>query len=106
LIFILPSEARFPHDSKKESVVPRLRALDCVGISVGLERDLNPVHGSFFRAGELVQLAPIRFGTNDQAANEYTLVNWRVALQQKLGNGKLGQFARVDNIFDESMWAR
>jgi iron complex outermembrane recepter protein len=40
-------------------------------------------------------------GLNDQSADAYTLVNWRVAFEQKVGNWMLGQFARVDNIFDE-----
>jgi iron complex outermembrane receptor protein len=40
-------------------------------------------------------------GLHDQSADAYTLVNWRVAFEQKVGNWTLGQFARVDNIFDE-----
>ncbi|HEX7954284.1 MAG TPA: TonB-dependent receptor, partial [Burkholderiales bacterium] len=40
-------------------------------------------------------------GLNDRQADAYTLVNWRIAFEQKLGGWKLGEFARVDNIFDE-----
>ena len=38
---------------------------------------------------------------NDESADTYTVVNWRVGFEQKSGGWRLTEFARVDNIFDE-----
>ena len=38
---------------------------------------------------------------NNESAGEYTVVNWRLGLEQKFGAWRLSEFARVDNIFDE-----
>src|SRR5882724_482097 len=40
-------------------------------------------------------------GLNDQTADAYTLVNLRMSFEQRLGSWKLGEFARMDNIFDK-----
>lgn len=38
---------------------------------------------------------------NDESADAYTVVNWRLGFEQKFGGLRLTEFARVDNIFDE-----
>jgi iron complex outermembrane recepter protein len=38
---------------------------------------------------------------NSESADAYTLVNLRATFEQKAGNWKLYEFARVDNIFDK-----
>lgn len=39
--------------------------------------------------------------SNDESADAYTVVNWRLGFEQKFGGLRLTEFARVDNIFDE-----
>jgi iron complex outermembrane receptor protein len=38
---------------------------------------------------------------NDESADAYTVVNWRLGFEQKFDGWRLTEFARVDNIFDE-----
>jgi iron complex outermembrane receptor protein len=38
---------------------------------------------------------------NDESADAYAVVNWRLGFEQKIGGLRLSEFARVDNIFDE-----
>jgi iron complex outermembrane receptor protein len=38
---------------------------------------------------------------NDESADAYAVVNWRLGFEQKIGGLRLTEFARVDNIFDE-----
>jgi iron complex outermembrane receptor protein len=37
---------------------------------------------------------------NDEAADAYTLVNWRAGLEQQRGGWKFSEFLRVDNLLD------
>ena len=38
---------------------------------------------------------------NDESADAYAVVNWRLGFEQKFGGLRLAEFARVDNILDE-----
>jgi iron complex outermembrane recepter protein len=38
---------------------------------------------------------------NDESTEDYTLVNLRFGLEQRIGGWHLTEFARVDNVFDE-----
>jgi iron complex outermembrane receptor protein len=38
---------------------------------------------------------------NDESAQDYTIVNIRAGLAQRIGSWRLTEFARVDNVFDE-----
>jgi iron complex outermembrane receptor protein len=38
---------------------------------------------------------------NDESAQDYTVVNLRAGLAQRIGGWRLAEFARVDNLFDE-----
>lgn len=38
---------------------------------------------------------------NDESTGNYTVIGWRIGLEQKRGGWRFNEFARVDNIFDE-----
>lgn len=38
---------------------------------------------------------------NDESADAYTVVNWRLGFEQRAGGLRMTEFLRVDNIFDE-----
>ena len=38
---------------------------------------------------------------NTDWADAFTVVNWRLALEQKSGGWRFGEFARVNNLFDK-----
>ncbi len=38
---------------------------------------------------------------NTERADAYTVVNWRLALEQKIGDWRFSEFARVNNLFDK-----